>query len=205
MKGRTMEKEIIRERWKKMTFLQKVEYLWMYYKIWLVIAVSFVGIIWMWTLLYRGTHTTVLLNVAVVDGDSQKTEDLMKQFMEYEGISEHDGIVRVKANIPNEDGTTSMKTILTTLFGAEAVDVLICTEEVYEEYKDQGGFLSMSEVLCEENDSYNENVLKDGIIFSADSVLGYEGVVSYDKIYVVVPVNGKNQKMASQFIRFLLK
>lgn len=200
-----MEKEIIREQWKKMTFLQRVEYLWMYYKIWLVIVVSFVGIIWIGILMYRGTHTTVLLNVAVVEGDSQKTEDLTKQFMEYEEISEHDGIVRVKANIPDEDGTTSTQTILTTLFGAEAVDVLICTEKVYEEYKDQGGFLSMSEVLCEENDSYDENVMKDGIIFSSDSVLGHEGVVSYDKIYVIVPVNSKNQKMASQFIRFLLR
>lgn len=49
---------------------KKVEYLWMYYKIWLVILAVVIGVIYLGCTMYKGRHTTVLLNVAVTGGDS---------------------------------------------------------------------------------------------------------------------------------------
>ena len=59
---------------------KKVEYLWMYYKIWLVILAVVIGVIYLGCTMYKGRHTTVLLNVAVTGGDSQKAEELNKDF-----------------------------------------------------------------------------------------------------------------------------
>ena len=59
---------------------KKVEYLWMYYKIWLVILAVIIGVIYLGCTMYKGRHTTVLLNVAVTGGDSQKAEELNKDF-----------------------------------------------------------------------------------------------------------------------------
>lgn len=73
-------------------------------------------------------------------GDSQKAEELNKDFCKYAGIDEKDGIIRIQANIPEDGGSLSSKTALTTLVGADAVDVLICREDVYQEYKKQDGF-----------------------------------------------------------------
>ena len=44
---------------------KKVEYLWMYYKTWLVILAVIIGVIYLGCTMYKGRHTTVLLNVAV--------------------------------------------------------------------------------------------------------------------------------------------
>ena len=91
-----------------MTLGKKVEYLWMYYKIWLVILAVVIGVIYLGCTMYKGRHTTVLLNVAVTGGDSQKAEELNKDFCKYAGIDEKDGIIRIQANIP-EDGGICLK------------------------------------------------------------------------------------------------
>ena len=128
-------KILVQCRWAK-----KVEYLWMYYKIWLVILAVVIGVIYLGCTMYKGRHTTVLLNVAVTGGDSQKAEELNKDFCKYAGIDEKDGIIRIQANIPEDGGSLSSKTALTTLVGADAVDVLICREDVYQEYEKTGWF-----------------------------------------------------------------
>lgn len=130
---------------------KKVEYLWMYYKIWLVILAVVIGVIYLGCTMYKGRHTTVLLNVAVTGGDSQKAEELNKDFCKYAGIDEKDGIIRIQANIPEDGGSLSSKTALTTLVGADAVDVLICREDVYQEYKNRMVFkkpLIFRKIIC---------------------------------------------------------
>ena len=70
-----------------MTFMQKLEYIWMYYKVWLFGVLFLVAVIWLGITMYQGTHTKVLLNVAVIEGDSGKAEKLAEEFTEYAGIS----------------------------------------------------------------------------------------------------------------------
>ena len=200
-----MEEEIVKKKWKEMTFLQKAEYLWMYYKIWLVGAVAVIALIWLGIMMYKGAHTNVLLNEAVVGGDSQKARELAEDFAGYCGITDKDGVIRVKANVPDADGTTSQETVLTTLIGAEAVDVLICTGDVYEEYSSQEGFQSMKEVLKDESREADERILDYGIRLSKDSLPGFINLVSYNEIYVAVPVTCQNQEMAGEFVKYLLE
>lgn len=199
-----MEEEIIKKKWGSMTFWQKLEYIWMYYKVWLFVALALVGVIWLGITMYQGIHTKVLLNVVVVEGNSTKADKLAEEFTEYAGIHKKEGVVRMKTNVPNEDGTTSSQTVLTTLFGAEAVDVLICTKEVYEEYCDQDGFSSMEEVLKDEERIENNSLTEDALLLSDDSILKGEGIVAYDEIYLTIPVNCQNKEMAKQFIKYIL-
>lgn len=163
---------------------KKVEYLWMYYKIWLVILAVVIGVIYLGCTMYKGRHTTVLLNVAVTGGDSQKAEELNKDFCKYAGIDEKDGIIRIQANIPEDGGSLSSKTALTTLVGADAVDVLICREDVYQEYKRQDGF-------------------QETIDFPEDNMLKKKKIISYDDAHAAIMVNAQNQKMAEKFISYL--
>ena len=163
---------------------KKVEYLWMYYKIWLVILAVIIGVIYLGCTMYKVRHTTVLLNVAVTGGDSQKAEELNKDFCKYAGIDEKDGIIRIQANIPEDGGSLSSKTALTTLVGADAVDVLICREDVYQEYKKQDGF-------------------QETIDFPEDNMLKKKKIISYDDAHAAIMVNAQNQKMAEKFISYL--
>ena len=70
---------------------KKVEYLWMYYKIWLVILAVVIGVIYLGCTMYKGRHTTVLLNVAVTGGDSQKAEELNKDFCNTQALTKRTG------------------------------------------------------------------------------------------------------------------
>lgn len=156
----------------------------LYYKIWLVILAVVIGVIYLGCMMYKGRHTTVLLNVAVTGGDSQKAEELNKDFCKYAGIDEKDGIIRIQANIPEDGGSLSSKTALTTLVGADAVDVLICREDVYQEYKKQDGF-------------------QETIDFPEDNMLKKKKIISYDDAHAAIMVNAQNQKMAEKFISYL--
>ena len=149
-----------------------------------VILAVVIGVIYLGCTMYKGRHTTVLLNVAVTGGDSQKAEELNKDFCKYAGIDEKDGIIRIQANIPEDGGSLSSKTALTTLVGADAVDVLICREDVYQEYKKQDGF-------------------QETIDFPEDNMLKKKKIISYDDAHAAIMVNAQNQKMAEKFISYL--
>ncbi len=199
------EEDIVKETWGSMTAGKKIEYLWMYYKGWLAGAVCVVLAVCLGVTMYKGRHTNVFLNVIVVGGDNLKAEWLAEEFSQYADIDGKEGIVRVRANIPDDGGGMTSTTALTTLMGAGAVDVLICPERVYEEYGSQGGFQDMGEVLGERVGDYGEAVLDSGVCLKGGNILEQEEMVAYDKVYAALPVNGQNQETAARFIEYLLQ
>lgn len=199
------EEDIVKETWGSMTAGKKIEYLWMYYKGWLAGAVCVVLAVCLGVTMYKGRHTNVFLNVIVVGGDNLKAEWLAEEFSQYADIDGKEGIVRVRANIPDDGGGMTSTTALTTLMGAGAVDVLICPERVYEEYGSQDGFRDMGEVLGERAGDYGEAVLDSGVCLKGGNILEQEEMVAYDKVYAALPVNGQNQETAARFIEYLLQ
>lgn len=199
------EEDIIKETWESMTFGKRLEYLWMYYRAWLFAAIILAGLVCLGVTMYKGMHTKVLLNAVVIGGDSQKAEWLKDSFSQYAGIREKDGEVRVRANIPDDKGGTTSKTALTTLMGADAVDVLVCSESVFLEYADQEGFMNMDELLGENGVAYGGTASDYGVLLEAGNILEKEAMTSYDTIYVAVPVNSQNPEMAAKFIEYLLQ
>lgn len=199
------EEDIVKETWGSMTAGKKIEYLWMYYKGWLAGAVCVVLAVCLGVTMYKGRHTNVFLNVIVVGGDNLKAEWLAEEFSQYADIDGKEGIVRVRANIPDDGGGMTSTTALTTLMGAGAVDVLICPERVYEEYGSQDGFQDMGEVLGERAGDYGEAVLDSGVCLKGGNILEQEEMVAYDKVYAALPVNGQNQETAARFIEYLLQ
>lgn len=199
-----MDKEQ-RKLFEAMTFGKKIEYLWMYYKGWLAGFLLFAAAVCLGITMYREAHKTVFLNVAIVGGDHNQAVLFAEEFAEYAGITAKDGEIRVKANLPDESSGNALETALTTLMGADALDVLICSESVYEEYSGQEAFLSMQDVLGERGEAYGDKVLADAVCIGKDSVLGRTQMVRYDEIYGAVSVNCQNQERAAAFLCYLLE
>lgn len=186
-----------RKRLKSMTFGQRLEYFWMYYKGWIAAAVLVIGIVCAGTGMHQGRNTKVALNIVVAGGDARTGEWLREDFTASAGIEKKDGEIRVKAGLPESNENMTTKTALTTLMGAEAVDVLVCTEKIYEDYHSQEGFFSIEEILGEKGE------LEDAVVLESDNILTKEGHLGYEKVYVAVPVNCQNKEMAARFIRYL--
>ena len=64
------------------------------------------------------------------------------------------------------------------------MDVLICREDVYQEYKKQDGF-------------------QETIDFPEDNMLKKNKIISYDDAHAAIMVNAQNKKMAEKFISYL--
>ena len=199
------EEDIVKESWNTMTFGKKLEYLWMYYKGVLFGAVILVCLISIGITMYKGAHTTVLLNAVIVGGDNLKAEWLEESFARYADISEKDGVLQIRTNIPDDGGKMTSTTALTTLMGADAIDVLVCPERVYEDYSGHDGFLDMKELLGEEAGGNGDTILDDGVRLKDENILSKEEMTTYDEIYVAVPVNSQNPETAVKFIEYLLQ
>lgn len=175
----------IKEAWKKMSLLQKVDYIWTYYKAYMAAVVLFAAAVWLGVTIYRGMTTEVLLNVVVVGAASQDTEELKQEFTEYAGLEDSDGILRIRTGISADTENSNSTTALSTLLGANAVDVLICPQEVYEKYTGQGGFTR-------------------AITLEEGNPLEKLGLAEYEPAYAAIVVTGENQDLAETFLQFLV-
>lgn len=185
------KKEKRQREWDKLeslSFWGKIEYIWMYYKAWFLILAAAAVIVYLGVSMYQGSKENVLLNIAIVGGNSQDTESIQsleQEVKEWLGASGKHDTVRVQANIPGDGGSISSQTALTTLIGANAVDVLICPEDVYNEYAGQGGFRENTLIL------QNKEITKEK--------LG----VDYDKVYISVMINAEHLDNAELVMKHL--
>jgi hypothetical protein len=201
----TKEEDIVKAAWGTMTLGKKLEYLWMYYKGWLAGALCLVLVVSVGVTMYKGMHTTVLLNAVVIGGDDLKAEWLMESFAQYAEIGEKDGVVQIRTNIPDDGGGMMSTTALTTLMGADAIDVLVCPADVYEDYDGHDGFFNMKEILGEKAEEYGDAVLENGVCLKAGNILEKEQMTAYEEIYVAIPVNSQNPETAVKFVEYLLQ
>ena len=199
------EEEIVKEAWGSMTLGKKTEYLWMYYRGWLFGAMLLITVVCLGVMTYKGKQMPVLLNAVIVGGNDLKADWLEESFAGYAGIEEEDGILRFRTNIPDDGGGMTSTTALTTLMGAEAVDVLVCPENVYEEYGSQGGFLDMRELLGDRAKEYEDMLTDHGICLRSGNLAQKEELTAYDEDYEAIPVNSQNPEMAVRFVEYLLQ
>ncbi len=202
---KSTKEDIVKAAWGTMTLGKKLEYLWMYYKGWLAGALCLVLAVSVGVTMYKGMHTTVLLNAVVIGGDDLKAEWLMESFAQYAEIGEKDGVVQIRTNIPDDGGGMMSTTALTTLMGADAIDVLVCPADVYEDYDGHDGFFNMKEILGEKAEEYGDAVLENGVCLKAGNILEKEQMTAYEEIYVAIPVNSQNPETAVKFVEYLLQ
>ncbi len=163
----------------------KIEYIWMYYKAWFAAALLAAAAVYLGAAMYQGSRANVAVSVVIVGGNAQDTDKLEREIKEYLHANEKHDTVRIQANISGEDDTSASETALTTLIGANSVDVLICPEEVYVRYKEQGGFDGDALVLA------NEGAIKELVD------------VRYDEIYAGIPVNAQHKQAAQKVLELI--
>ena len=176
------------EKMSQMTLKEKLEYLWMYYKVYLLIPVVIVVLIVVGVQMYHGITQKVLLNLTILGGESTDRTGLEKEILELLGTGKKNEAVKIA---------------LSTLIGAEAVDILICPEEVYKAYADQNSFLNLEDLLSEEALASGK-VQGDALILEGSDYMAQEVGVVYEPAYVCVMSNAQNEKQAAEFIEMLL-
>lgn len=197
----------MREKMRGMTLLQKIDYLWTYYKIWLLVPVGIGVVIYMGCSIYRTKTENILVNAVVVGSTLRSTEELSQDVKEYMGEDGRHDVVTVQTNIPDDNMGQASMVALSTVVGAETVDVIVCPEKVYEHFSGQDGFEDMSKLFGETGQKEGLELTEKGDALKiTDSKFLQEKLgAPYKEVYIGVFINAPHEKGADQFVQYVLE
>ena len=189
---------------KALPLKKKIPYLWTYYKSWLVIALLIIVVGAFIATIVRNNMTEELISVGIEDTipESQDAMDrLNADLLEYMGTGEGLETVSVDGSFVSGDGYTAATKRMTTV-AAGGLDVFVCGEDTYQEYKSQDAFREWSEVLGDSYEKY-EQYMMDGVLDLSKCPKWQEyGLTLYDPVYAVVFAPDEENEKVLDFLEF---
>lgn len=194
----------MREKMKGMTFLQKVDYLWTYYKIWLLVPVVIGFVLYIGVSAYRAKQQNVLVNAVVVGSTMQETETLQQEIKQYMHSDRKNDVVTIMTNVPNDHMGQTSTMALSTMVGARTVDVVIGTEEVYQYFGgEEAGLIPLEEVLGEKADQLADRRVGNALLLKQSDEITKKLGIPYEEAYVMVLKSAPHQNGAVQFVQYV--
>lgn len=210
---------------KELSFKKRIEYIWEYYKVWII--ATFISLI-----LIIGIITTIVGNSSkdsilyAVFLNSQMVEEdqtiLNKDFIKYAGFEDSGAHLTLDTSLTINRETNDMFSLnahqkLITLLAAQSIDTIVSDEDNFLVLADGGGYISLDEVLSpefmEEHQAsfYYTKSNKDsqkrpyGIYLNSSQPLKKDGFyLDNERPIFGIPLNTENTKTAVLFLEFLL-
>lgn len=178
---REEKKAFEKEKLSQMTGKEKLEYFWMYYKIWLLIPLAVIVAIYLGVTMYQGMHEEIVLNLVLVDSNLNEYDELKKTVKDDLGADKKNQTVRINGSITT--GVYQGEAAFATLIGTESVDVVLCPESFYQEN--------------------GEDVLEVVSTVEDSQWLEEEAGIEYEPVYVCIAMNTPNRENAETFVRLI--
>ncbi|HJB82814.1 MAG TPA: hypothetical protein H9711_06655 [Candidatus Mediterraneibacter intestinavium] len=194
------------EKLRGMSLGEKAGYLWTYYKIWLLVPVILIFVIWQGMQIYHNMQEVELLSVGVVDtnlnteeGQETFESDLLKLL----GTGGENEVIALDTGLSSgDDSASAMKRA--TVLGAGTLDLMICGEELYDSYDAQGAFADWEEILGEDYGKYESYFVDGRLDLSRSAKWDSYGLVIYEPVYAGALVSSENTEALRQFAEYYL-
>lgn len=194
------------EKLRGMSLGEKAGYLWTYYKIWLLLPVILIFVIWQGMQIYHNMQEVELLSVGVVDtnlnteeGQETFESDLLKLL----GTGGENEVIALDTGLSSgDDSASAMKRA--TVLGAGTLDLMICGEELYDSYDAQGAFADWEEILGEDYGKYESYFVDGRLDLSRSAKWDSYGLVIYEPVYAGALVSSENTEALRQFAEYYL-
>lgn len=145
---RQMERDLI----KSMSWPNRLQHIWAYYKPQMVIILAMLCLLYLiGFMIYRSNFDT-MLSVAIVNGVGQG-DAMAQEFKEYCGDTDkyHEYSIDCTMTLVGDEQSDYNSVIkLSTVIGAQNVDVVVLPKDQFDDYAELGAFYPMDEVLTEE-------------------------------------------------------
>ena len=189
-----------------MSLGEKAGYLWTYYKIWLLVPVILIFVIWQGMQIYHNMQEVELLSVGVVD-TNLNTEEGQEAFesdlLELLGTGDENEVIALDTGLSSgDDSASAMKRA--TVLGAGTLDLMICGEELYDSYDAQGAFADWEEILGEDYGKYESYFVDGRLDLSRSAKWDSYGLVIYEPVYAGALVSSENTEALRQFAEYYL-
>lgn len=201
--------QLEKEKMSKMNFKEKMAYIWEYYKAVIFGILAVIFIIGAIVNIHENAKYYDLVSIAVVDyagvNDVEPVENKLKDALgtgdKYEKVS-IDTSYSFGENLENADYNTLMK--FTAVIAAQSMDVLICSQAVYDNYTNEDFFLDLS-TLFDEATCEKYGIQKGDTCIDISKLKKYQdmGLTYYEPCYLTVIVNSKNTDNAAKLITYL--
>ena len=217
-------KEKLREEWEKLkqlSFKKKIEYIWNYYKIFIIGTVGIVFAISAIVQIIGDIQTVTELSVAYANSYAvqEVSEALAQDFKEYgefdgkkqEVVFDTSYFFRLEA--PDEM-TMSAQTKIMAVIASKSMDVMVMPEEVYQYYLPSGAFARLEEVLAadllEQTEAFwcmdKQEGDSDAKVYGLKLENNEKLKLFYgeEPVFIAVIGNSEHQDNAAKFIQYLL-
>lgn len=180
---------------------KRVEYLWTYYRSFLLILLVFVFVICLIVPIIQNIQRNPVLTLALVDANLEAdTESLEQKILNYLDTSgKHDEVV-----IDTTATSSGNYVKLATLLLAESdTDAVICNSDTYEFCKQKDCFIDWQKLLGNDYSDY-EMYMTDGVIdLSKIPAWQEENYTLYEPVYLGVLQNSEHPETVLLFLEYL--
>ena len=200
-----------REKWqqqwetiRKLKGKERLDYLWLYYK-WVLAAVLFIVMaVYAVGVMITNSLDDTLLSIVVVDASavseeaSAEMEEDILDIIGTGGKHDHVEVVLSATSAQTQDSVAKLRVSLST---AGEADLVVCGQEVYEEYGAQGAFADMKDVLGSEYDYYEEYMTDGQIDLTKCPGSFLDKYVEYSTAYLCVLTHSERMEEAAEVIQ----
>ncbi len=209
------KRELEREKLASMHGWEKLEYILGYYKFHIVVVLILILAVFGMTRWVDSLKDENYLYVTVMDATTEG-ENLMEDFRASLGDEEEHHKYFLDTSVFHTvtlEGESEMdytgQMTLATLVGSATVDVLVCSEDIYEIYKGEEGeevVYQISDLMGEEFVKEHEDIcMEDAIRVDDNAVLEKYGLTTGKPAYLIVFQYSGHPEEAKAFINFLME
>ncbi len=194
------------EKLRGMSLGEKAGYLWTYYKIWLLIPVILIIVIWQGIQIYHNAREVELISIGIADSGLDTTtgqEAFERDLLVTLGTGEAHEVITLDTGISSGDDSASVMK-RATVIGAGTMDMMICGEELYEEYESQGAFADWEEILGEDYGKYEEYFDDGRLDLSKSARWDSYRLVLYEPVYAGALAGSDKTDALRQFAEYFL-
>lgn len=201
----------ISDKFKKLSFKDKLDYLWDYYKIQIISGITVIAIIiYVLYLTFRYVPEDIL-NVTLINSTVTSEDEVTvgDDYLAFAGYDPYDYHVTIGTYISIDDGMSGKaREFVAAKILAEEIDILFWDDEASDYVKTLGASADLEEFLSE---PYIEEY-KDYAVYNNDSLIGFsfDGTTDIAKdlamkeTYVGIIGTAANKDEAERFIEYLL-
>ena len=187
------------QKLKKMTFVQKAEYLWTYYKAVLLVIVAVLLLVYTGMTIVKNACRKPVLSLVIADARTDKGREIAAW-----GKERLDGkTVAIDTSVTSKtDEASVIKTVIALSGELEDNDVVICGEEIYQKFAGEGAFLDISELY--ELDAKEYLPIQNGVLVLTDCDRWNDLEFTTGKPqYLCVLKNAPHKEHVREFIAYL--
>lgn len=195
------------EKIKGMTWKARFSHIWEYYKPHMAAGLGIILLLCIIGQIIYGAQFDTVCSVSILNSPMGDSEGMAEDFKKYIGDEDKFHEITVDSSLifagdGQSDYASTMK--LTTLIGAQELDVMIAPKDQFEHYSDIEAFYPMKEILTEEQmEKYGDAVTEYGIRIGENKKLEQFQMTVGEEAYLAVFINTKNLENAKSFIEYI--